>query len=64
MGRAESDSQVGSAEAGDGEVITMHKEVAGDYIAVNSLAWGPWENLGPMGENFCMNMDWWDMSQF
>ncbi|KAH7236490.1 hypothetical protein BKA59DRAFT_427005 [Fusarium tricinctum] len=64
MGRAESDSQVGSAEAGDGEVITMHNEVAGDYVAVNGLAWGPWENLGPMGENFCMNMDWWDMSQF
>ncbi|KAI6774901.1 hypothetical protein HG530_001659 [Fusarium avenaceum] len=64
MGRAESDSQVGSAEAGDGETIAMHDEVAGDDVAANSLAWGPWENLGPMGENFCMNMDWWDMSQF
>ncbi|KAM0482140.1 hypothetical protein ACHAP7_004366 [Fusarium lateritium] len=61
--RTENDSHIGSTDA-DGETIAMHDELAGDYVAANGLAWGPWENLGPMGENFCMNMDWWDMSQF
>jgi hypothetical protein len=64
MGRAENDSRVESAEPGDNETIAIHSQVAGDYVAANELAWGPWENLGPMGENFCMNMDWWDISQF
>ncbi|KAM0236223.1 hypothetical protein ACHAP5_009474 [Fusarium lateritium] len=64
LGRTENDSQVGSTDAGGGETIAMHDELAGDYVAANGLEWGPWENLGPMGENFCMNMDWWDMSQF
>lgn len=32
--------------------------------ATYDLAWGAWENLGPMGEGLYMNVDWWDMNQF
>ncbi|KAG5770374.1 hypothetical protein H9Q73_013213 [Fusarium xylarioides] len=45
-------------------VITAQHGVSNEHVTTHDLAWGPWENLGPMGENFSMNMDWWDMNQF
>ncbi|KAF5695379.1 hypothetical protein FDENT_462 [Fusarium denticulatum] len=44
--------------------ITVQHGVSNEHVTTRDLAWGPWENLGPMGENFSMNMDWWDMNQF
>lgn len=37
-------------------VVTGHREVMGD------LAWGPWEYLMPIGENFVMDLNWWDLN--
>lgn len=47
----------------NGEITVQHG-VSNEHVTTHDLAWGPWENLGPMGENFSMNMDWWDMNQF
>ncbi|KAL9567297.1 hypothetical protein ACKAV7_008539 [Fusarium commune] len=44
--------------------ITAQHAIGNEHVTTHDLAWGPWENLGPMGENFSMNMDWWDMNQF
>ncbi|KAF5568947.1 hypothetical protein FPHYL_2514 [Fusarium phyllophilum] len=47
----------------NGAIMAQHG-VSNEHVTTHDLAWGPWENLGPMGENFSMNMDWWDMNQF
>ncbi|KAJ4146788.1 hypothetical protein NW765_016712 [Fusarium oxysporum] len=47
----------------NGAITTQHG-VTNEHVTTHDLAWGPWENLGPMGENFSMNIDWWDMNQF
>lgn len=51
-------------ETVENEEITVQQGVSSEHVTTHDLAWGPWENLGPMGENFSMNMDWWDMNQF
>ncbi|KAF4962048.1 hypothetical protein FSARC_9838 [Fusarium sarcochroum] len=64
--QAETDPGSGSGptEQWDDAESLAHHVATSDRTLAHDLAWGPWENLGPIGENFCLNMDWWDINQF
>ncbi|RGP77227.1 sarcosine oxidase [Fusarium longipes] len=64
MERTQTGSQMEMSDQGpDGAALTS-AAVTNDNNTTYDLAWGAWENLGPMGDSSFMNMDWWDMNQF
>jgi hypothetical protein len=64
MERTQAGSQMEVAEQGRDETTLVSAAVANENNTTYDLAWGAWENLGPMGESLYMNVDWWDMNQF
>ena len=64
MERREADSQMDMDQPGIEDMTVASQTVMGEHNATYDLAWGAWENLGPMGEGLYMNVDWWDMNQF
>ncbi|CAG7563639.1 unnamed protein product [Fusarium equiseti] len=64
MERREAGSQMEMDQPGAGNMTVASETVMGEHNSTYDLAWGAWENLGPMGEGLYMNVDWWDMNQF
>ncbi|RGP71883.1 hypothetical protein FSPOR_2998 [Fusarium sporotrichioides] len=46
------------------ETALASAAITNDHHNTYDLAWGAWENLGPIGESLYMNVEWWDMNQF
>ncbi|KAF5017877.1 hypothetical protein F66182_10172 [Fusarium sp. NRRL 66182] len=64
LARGGTGSHEGTVAHEEDEAYSAGHGIASDHLTAHDLAWGPWENLGPMGDNFCLNMDWWDINQF
>ncbi|CEI61379.1 unnamed protein product [Fusarium venenatum] len=57
-------SQMEVADRGLDETVLASVAITNDHNTTYDLAWGAWENLGPIGESLYMNVEWWDMNQF
>ncbi|WXC59616.1 hypothetical protein SNK03_005477 [Fusarium graminearum] len=57
-------SQMEVVDQGLDETALASAGIVNDHHNTYDLAWGAWENLGPIGESLFMNVEWWDMNQF
>ncbi|PTD06772.1 hypothetical protein FCULG_00005321 [Fusarium culmorum] len=64
MDSTQAGSQMEVVDQGLDETALASAAIANDHHNTYDLAWGAWENLGPIGESLFMNVEWWDMNQF